>query len=63
MGNSYHNYLNEIRLASIYQELVNTQDSIKEIAERNGMLNQKLFNQSFKQLYGCRPSEVRKSSS
>jgi AraC-like DNA-binding protein len=60
MGMSFHQYLNEIRLSHIYQDIISTQDSIKEIAERNGMTNQKLFNHTFKELYGCKPSEVRK---
>jgi AraC-like DNA-binding protein len=60
MGMSFHQYLNEIRLAHIYQDIISTTDSIKEIAERNGMLNQKLFNQTFKKLYGCKPSAIRK---
>jgi AraC-like DNA-binding protein len=60
MGMSFHHYLNEIRLAHIYQEIISTHDSIKEIAERNGMINQKLFNHAFKELYGCKPSVIRK---
>jgi AraC-like DNA-binding protein len=59
MGMSFQQYLNEMRLAHIYQELVSTGDSIGEITERNGMTNQKVFNRTFKELYGCRPSEVR----
>jgi AraC-like DNA-binding protein len=59
MGMSFHQYLNETRLAHTYQDIVSTNDSIKEIAERNGLLNQKLFNHTFKELYGCRPSDVR----
>jgi AraC-like DNA-binding protein len=60
MGMSFLHYLNEIRLAHIYQDIVNTQDPIHEIAEKNGMTNQKLFNHTFKELYGCKPSAVRK---
>ncbi len=61
MGISFFKYLNEIRLTYVYQDLVNTDLSITEIMERNGFTNQKLFNQSFKKLYGCTPSFVRKS--
>jgi AraC-like DNA-binding protein len=60
MGMSYLSYLNEIRLAHIYRDITSTRDSIRDIAENNGMVNQKMFNQSFKELYGLRPSEVRK---
>jgi AraC-like DNA-binding protein len=63
MGMSFHHYLSEIRLAHIYQEIISTNAPIKDIAERNGMINQKLFNQKFKELYGCNPSAVRKGCS
>lgn len=58
---SFLNYLNEVRLAHIYQNLQTTNLSISEIMLQNGLTNQKLFNRSFKALYGCTPSEVRKA--
>lgn len=63
MGISFLNYLNEIRLTHIYQDLINTDTPISELAEQNGFTNQKLFNKSFRELYGCTPSSVRKSYS
>ncbi len=63
MGISFFSYLNEIRLAYAYQDLVNTDLSVMEIMEKNGITNQKLFNQTFKKLYGCTPSSVRKKKS
>lgn len=62
MGLSFLNYLNEIRLAHVYQDLVTTDAPISEIMEANGITNQKLFNRSFKKLYGCTPSAIRKPS-
>jgi AraC-like DNA-binding protein len=62
MGVSFHQYLNETRLAHIYRDIISTNDPIKEIAERNGLINQKLFNHTFKELYGCKPSDVRKGN-
>jgi AraC-like DNA-binding protein len=59
MGMTFLQYLNEMRLAHIYQELISTGDPVSEITERNGMTNQKLFNRTFKELYGCTPSQVR----
>jgi AraC-like DNA-binding protein len=59
MGMTFLQYLTEMRLAHIYQELISTGDSVSEITERNGMTNQKLFNRTFKELYGCTPSQVR----
>ena len=58
---SFLNYLNETRLAHAYQDLQTTVLSIAEIMEKNGLTNQKLFNKTFKELYGCTPSEVRKA--
>jgi AraC-like DNA-binding protein/mannose-6-phosphate isomerase-like protein (cupin superfamily) len=60
MGMSFSDYLNEVRLAHIYQDLIMTQDSISQIMEANGITNQKQFNRSFKALYGCTPSSIRK---
>lgn len=61
MNVSFLNYLNEVRLAHVYQDLQTTDLSISEIMEKNGLTNQKLFNRTFKELYGCTPSEVRKA--
>lgn len=60
MGISFLNYVNEIRLSHVYQDLINTEDSISVIRDNNGFTNQKVFNREFKKLYGCTPSEVRK---
>ncbi|MGF0033862.1 AraC family transcriptional regulator [Bariatricus sp. SGI.154] len=62
MGLSFLNYLNEIRLTHVYQDLITTDAPITEIMEANGITNQKLFNRSFKKLYGCTPSAIRKPS-
>ena len=62
MGLSFLQYLNEVRLSHIYQGLMDTDLPIAELMEENGFSNQKLFNRSFKELYGCTPSSVRKTS-
>ena len=62
MGISFLQYLNEVRLSHIYQGLMDTDLPIAELMEENGFSNQKLFNRSFKELYGCTPSSVRKTS-
>lgn len=62
MGISFLQYLNEVRLSHIYQGLMDTELPIAELMEENGFSNQKLFNRSFKALYGCTPSSVRKTS-
>ena len=60
IGMSFLRYLNEVRVTHIYHDLVNTEDPVSYIMERNGFTNQKLFNRTFKELYGTTPSAVRK---
>lgn len=60
MGISFLQYVNEVRISHIYQDLIRTELPVHEIAEQNGFLNQKLFNQTFKKIYGCTPTSVRK---
>lgn len=61
MGMSFLKFLNEVRISHVYQDLVQTDASISEIAENNGFHNQKLFNRTFREIYGCTPSAVRKN--
>ncbi|MDE6203094.1 MAG: AraC family transcriptional regulator [Lachnospiraceae bacterium] len=63
MGMTFLNYLNEVRLAHAYADLLNTNAPISEVMEANGFTNQKLFNSSFKTLYGCTPSSIRREHS
>lgn len=60
MGISFLQYLTEVRLSHIYQGLTETDIPIAELMGNNGFSNQKLFNRTFKELYGCTPSSVRK---
>ncbi|MBX9138612.1 MULTISPECIES: AraC family transcriptional regulator [unclassified Clostridium] len=61
MGQTYLDYLNEIRLSHIYMDLLNTKDSISNIMERHGFSNYKLFYKIFKEKFNCTPREVRKN--
>lgn len=61
MGMSFLHYVNEVRAAHIYQALLDTDLPVAELAEQNGFTNQKLFNRTFKEIYGCTPSSVRKT--
>ena len=61
MGISFLQYVNEVRVSHIYQDLIRTDAPVSELAEKNGFSNQKLFNRTFKEIYGCTPSSVRKS--
>ena len=60
MGVSYLTYLNQVRATAVCRELENSEDPISLIAERHGFSNPKMLNQSFRELYGCTPSEKRK---
>lgn len=61
MGTSFLRYVNEVRAAHIYQALLDTDLPVAELAGQNGFTNQKLFNKTFKEIYGCTPSSVRKN--
>jgi YesN/AraC family two-component response regulator len=60
MGFTFLEYLSQIRLTHIYDDLRNTSDSITQIQERHGFTNYKVFNRMFKESYGCTPSVARK---
>lgn len=59
MGMSFLQYVNEVRISHIYQDLIRTDIPVGELADQNGFSNQKLFNRTFKEIYGCTPSSVR----
>lgn len=60
MGISFLNYLTAVRLTHVYRDLTSTDEPVADIMIKNGFTNQKLFNRSFKQMYGHTPSAVRK---
>lgn len=60
MGTSYLRYLNQIRASAVCRELGVSDAPITELAEQHGFRNLKLFNQLFRETYGCTPSEKRK---
>lgn len=61
MGVSFLQYLNQVRAAAVCRELETSDDPIGVIGERHGFTNPKMLNQYFRDLYGCTPSEKRKS--
>lgn len=61
MGISFMQYLKQVRVSHIYQDLIHTDLPVAEIMEKNGFTNQKLCNRTFKEQYGCTPSKIRKS--
>lgn len=60
IGVPFVRYLNMIRVIAVARDLTNTDNTISELMERHGFRNQKLFNQIFREIYGCTPSQKRK---
>ena len=61
MGISYLQYVNQVRATAVCRELEVSDDTIQSIGERNGFRDPKLMNRFFRELYGCTPSEKRKT--
>lgn len=61
-GMSFLEYVNQVRLNHVYQDLLYTDGSIEEILEANGISSTRTFYSAFKKAYGCTPREVRKIS-
>ncbi len=62
MGIPFIQYVNQVRINQIYQDLLHTDESIQEIMERHGFYNQKLFYRMFKEIYDCTPVKLRQSA-
>lgn len=60
MGITFLEYQNELRLSYIYQDIISTDDSIKDILERHGFTNYKLFRRMFFEHFEATPTEIRK---
>lgn len=59
MGITFIHYLNQVRMEHAYEELMNTDHSVTEIAFNNGFSNTAAFNKSFRELYHESPSAHR----
>lgn len=60
MGITFLEYQNELRLSYIYQDIISTDDAIKDILERHGFSNYKLFRRIFNEHFEATPTEIRK---
>ncbi|MBR6840095.1 MAG: AraC family transcriptional regulator [Oscillospiraceae bacterium] len=60
-GIGVHDYLVFIRLRSAAYELISTDDSVTDIALRNGFSDSNYFKDVFKKKYGMTPREYRKT--
>lgn len=61
MGTTFLDYLNEVRLANIYRDIIDTDKTITQLLELHGFTNYKLFIKMFRTKYGCTPRKKRKS--
>lgn len=58
---NYKVYLQSVRVECAHKELMNTQNSIGEIAEHNGFPDGRAFSKAFRRKYGMLPSEYKKT--
>lgn len=55
-------YLIHLRLRNARKDLIQTRDSVSDIATRWGYENIYYFSNAFKRIYGCSPTEYRKNA-
>lgn len=60
-GMTFWQYLNNYKVSKAVNMLVNTNDSISEIAFNSGFNSIKTFNRVFRQIKGCSPSELKRA--
>ncbi|MFA9464152.1 MAG: helix-turn-helix domain-containing protein [Velocimicrobium sp.] len=60
MGTTFLNYVNEVRMSYVYQNIINTNQSITQILSTHGFTNYKVFMHMFHEKYGCTPIQKRK---
>ena len=61
-GMPFLRYVNQVRLNHVYQDLLYSEGNIQEILERNGIYNNKIFYQQFKENFHCTPRELKQLS-
>lgn len=59
---NFKTYLQDIRMAYAYRELMNTDGTISQIALDNGFASSRAFSKEFQKRYGILPSEVQRQS-
>ncbi len=60
VGVTYLNYLNELRISEIYQELISTDLPLFQILDQHGFTNSKLFRRMFRERFANTPMQIRK---
>lgn len=59
-GQTFLTYVNQIRLQYFHSDLLQTDESITYLMNKNGITNYKVFLRSFKEAYGMPPGQLRK---
>lgn len=57
---NFKSYLQEIRMAYAYRELMNTDHTISQVAMDNGFADSRAFSKEFRKRYGILPSEIKR---
>ena len=58
-GQTFFTYVSQVRLMHFYQDLLQTDESITLLLEKNGITNYKQFMRIFKEAYGTTPHRLR----
>lgn len=58
-GQTFLEYLNDVRTMHLYEDLQNSDETITVLMEKNGLSNYKIFMRTFKKLYGSTPQKMR----
>ena len=59
MGITFLEYQNELRLSYIYRDLTTTDKPVRDILEKHGFTNYKLFRRVFREHFGATPTQIR----
>lgn len=58
-GQTFLEYLNDVRTMHLYEDLQNSDETITVLMEKNGLSNYKIYMRTFKKLYGSTPQKMR----
>ena len=58
-GQTFLEYLNDVRTMHLYEDLQNSDETITVLMEKNGLSNYKIFMRTSKKLYGPTPQKIR----
>lgn len=59
-GQTFLEYINNIRAMKLYEDLKNSDESITFLMEKHGITNYKVFLHTFRKLYSSTPQKIRK---